>query len=126
MIKIDRRGYKQRLRILAITTERLYIITKKNPYPKEQLLFKDLLGVYCTPYKDGFICLKTKEVLDDRVIFNFSIERLISKYELYFRVIGFFLLIIHVNSLHNYLWLSDAIIIMTTFLELNLSMNMAN
>ncbi|CAF2097960.1 unnamed protein product [Rotaria magnacalcarata] len=74
MIKIDRRGYKQRLRILCITTERLYIITKKNPYPKEHILFKDMLGIICTPCKDGFICVKTREMRDDRGDWLFLVD----------------------------------------------------
>lgn len=71
MIKIDRRGYKQRIRLLCITTERVYIITKKNPYPKETLLFENILGITCTPCKDGFVCLHTKETRDDRVKFHY-------------------------------------------------------
>ncbi|CAF4439707.1 unnamed protein product, partial [Adineta steineri] len=67
MIKIDRRGYKQHVRIFCITTERLYIITKKDPYPKEAVLFKDVLGISCTPRNDGFICLHTRETREDRV-----------------------------------------------------------
>jgi len=46
MMKLDRRGYKQHLRILCITTERIYNITKKKPYPKEAVLFNDILGLY--------------------------------------------------------------------------------
>ncbi|CAF3453095.1 unnamed protein product [Rotaria socialis] len=74
MIKIDRRGYKQRLRILCITTQRVYIITKKNPYPKEHILFKDMLGIICTPCKDGFICVKTREMRDDRGDWLFLVD----------------------------------------------------
>ncbi|UJR08659.1 hypothetical protein I4U23_012918 [Adineta vaga] len=66
MTKIDRRGYKQHIRILCITTERIYIITKKDPYPKEAVLFKDVLGISMTPRKDGFICIHTKETREDR------------------------------------------------------------
>ncbi|CAF4284368.1 unnamed protein product, partial [Adineta steineri] len=40
--------------------------TKKNPYPKEALLYNSIIGVTCTPYKDGFICIQTKETHDDR------------------------------------------------------------
>jgi hypothetical protein len=67
MIKISRRGYSQHLRMICITTQRLYNITKKDPYPKEGLLFKDILGVTCTPYKDGFVCIHTRDSHDDRV-----------------------------------------------------------
>ncbi|CAF2482126.1 unnamed protein product [Rotaria sp. Silwood2] len=74
MIKIDRRGYKQRIRILCLTTERVYIITKKDPYPKETLFFKDILGITCTPCKDGFICLHTREIRDDRGDWIFLID----------------------------------------------------
>jgi len=68
MVKIDRRGYKQHVRLLCLTSQRVYIITKKKPYPKEALLFKDILGISVTPRKDGFICLHTKETREDRVI----------------------------------------------------------
>jgi hypothetical protein len=67
MMKVDRRGYKQHVRILCLTSERVYIITKKDPYPKEAVTFKDILGVTCTPCKDGFVCLHTRETRDDRV-----------------------------------------------------------
>ncbi len=67
MMKVDRRGYKQHVRILCITNERVYIITKKDPYPKEAVPFKDILGVSCTPCKDGFVCIHTRETRDDRV-----------------------------------------------------------
>lgn len=67
MVKIDRRGYKQHVRILCLTSERVYIITKKKPYPKEAVLFKDILGICVTPRKDGFICLHTQETREDRV-----------------------------------------------------------
>jgi hypothetical protein len=67
MIKISRRGYTQHVRLLCITTERVYNLTKRDPYPKEGLLFANILGVTCTPYKDGFICIHTKEAYDDRV-----------------------------------------------------------
>ncbi len=67
MMKVRRQKYTQHLRMLCITTERVYNITKKNPYPKEVLLFNDILGITCTPYKDGFICIHTKEVFEDRV-----------------------------------------------------------
>ena len=70
MTKIDRRGYKQRVRILCLTNERLYIITKKKPYPKEAVLFDDILGVSCTPCHDGFICIHTRETNQDRVKFD--------------------------------------------------------
>lgn len=67
MIKIDRRGYKRHVRMLCLTSERVYIITKKDPYPKEAVRFKDILGITCSPLKDGFICLHTRETRDDRV-----------------------------------------------------------
>ena len=67
MIKISRRGYKQHIRMLCITTQRVYNITKKNPYPKEALLFNRILGITCTPYKEGFICIHTQETNEDRV-----------------------------------------------------------
>jgi hypothetical protein len=67
MVKVDRRGYKQRIRLLCLTSERVYIVTKRNPYPKEAVLFQDILGISCTPRKDGFICLHTRETRDDRV-----------------------------------------------------------
>ena len=67
MIKISRRGYTQHVRLLCITTERVYNLTKRDPYPKEGLLFANILGVTCTPYKDGFVCIHTKETYDDRV-----------------------------------------------------------
>ncbi|CAF0779597.1 unnamed protein product [Rotaria sp. Silwood1] len=66
MIKIRRRGYTQHIRMLCITTERLYNITKKNPYPKEGIFFNQIMGITCTPYKDGFICIHTKETYEDR------------------------------------------------------------
>ncbi|CAF5200446.1 unnamed protein product [Rotaria magnacalcarata] len=66
MIKISRRGYKQHIRILCITSERLYNITKKNPYPKEAVCLNQILGVTCTPYKDGFMCIHTNNVHGDR------------------------------------------------------------
>ncbi|CAF3935271.1 unnamed protein product [Rotaria sp. Silwood2] len=66
MIKISRRGYTQHIRILCITNERLYNITKKNPYPKEGIFFNNIVGITCTPYKDGFICIHTKETYEDR------------------------------------------------------------
>jgi hypothetical protein len=72
MIKISRRGYTQHLRMLIITTERLYNLTKKNSYPKEGVFFKDILGITCSPYKDGFICIHTREVHEDRVKKSFS------------------------------------------------------
>ncbi|CAF1114974.1 unnamed protein product [Adineta steineri] len=74
MIKIDRRGYKQHVRIFCITTERLYIITKKDPYPKEAVLFKDVLGISCTPRNDGFICLHTRETREDRGDWIFLVD----------------------------------------------------
>ncbi|CAF4610517.1 unnamed protein product [Rotaria sp. Silwood1] len=74
MIKIDRRGYKQHIRLLCLTTERVYIITKKDPYPKETLLFKDILGITCTPCQDGFICLHTRETREDRGDWIFVID----------------------------------------------------
>lgn len=67
MIKIDRRGYKQHIRILCITDERLYNITKKDPYPKEAVLFGDILGIGMTPRKDGLVCIHTRETREDRV-----------------------------------------------------------
>ena len=67
MVKIDRRGYKQHVRILCLTTERVYIITKKKSYPKEAVFLKDILSVICTPRKDGFICFHTRETREDRV-----------------------------------------------------------
>lgn len=67
MVKIDRRGYKQHIRILCLTTERVYIITKKKSYAKEAVLLKDVLGVSCTPRRDGFICFHTRETREDRV-----------------------------------------------------------
>lgn len=67
MIKVSRRGYKQHLRMFCITTERIYNLTKKKTYPKEGLLFHQLVGITCTPYKDGFICIHTKDAYDDRV-----------------------------------------------------------
>jgi hypothetical protein len=67
MIKISRKGYSQHLRMLCITTERLYNLTKKDPYPKEGLLFDSIIGLTCTPYRDGFICVHTKDVYEDRV-----------------------------------------------------------
>lgn len=69
MVKIDRRGYKQHIRMLCLTTERVYIITKKKAYAKEAVLLKDVLGVTCTPRKDGFICFHTRETREDRVRF---------------------------------------------------------
>ena len=67
MIKIDRRGYKRHVRMLCLTTERVYIITKKDPYPKEAVFLKDILGISCSPLRDGFICLHTRETDNDRV-----------------------------------------------------------
>lgn len=67
MYKIRRRSYTQHLRMLCITTERVYNITKRNPYPKEAVLFENIAGITCTPYKDGFICIHTKETYEDRV-----------------------------------------------------------
>ncbi|CAF1097041.1 unnamed protein product [Adineta ricciae] len=66
MTKIDRRGYKQHVRILCITNERLYNITKKDPYPKEAVLFADILGIGMTPRKDGLVCIHTRETREDR------------------------------------------------------------
>ncbi|CAF3630211.1 unnamed protein product [Rotaria sordida] len=66
MIKISRHSYTQHIRLLCITTERLYNITKKNPYSKEGLFFNQIVGITCTPYKDGFICIHTKESYEDR------------------------------------------------------------
>jgi len=79
MIKISRRGYTQHLRLLFITTQRVYNITKKNPYPKEGLLFHNILGITCSPYSDGFMCIHTKEVHEDRVKKK-VLENLISNY----------------------------------------------
>jgi len=70
MIKISRRGYTQHIRLLCLTSERLYNITKKDPYPKEGLLFQDICGITVSPYKDGFICIHTKETYEDRVKLN--------------------------------------------------------
>ena len=67
MIKISRRGYTEHVRMLCITTERVYNLTKRNSYPKEVILFANVLGITCTPYKDGFMCIRTREVNDDRV-----------------------------------------------------------
>ncbi|UJR37535.1 hypothetical protein I4U23_030237 [Adineta vaga] len=66
MEKIRRRSYSRHVRILCITTQRLYNLTKKDSYPKEVLLFRQILGVTCTPYKDGFVCIHSKESHDDR------------------------------------------------------------
>ncbi|CAF3871595.1 unnamed protein product [Rotaria sordida] len=74
MIKIDRRGYKQHIRLLCLTSEQVYIITKKDPYPKEALFLKDILGITCTPCKDGFICLHTRETREDRGDWIFLID----------------------------------------------------
>jgi hypothetical protein len=71
MIKISRRGYSQHMRMVVITTERLYNITKRNPYPKEGAMLKDILGLTCTPYKDGFVCVHTRETHEDRVKTSF-------------------------------------------------------
>ncbi len=49
MIKISRRGYTEHVRLLCITTARVYNLTKRDPYPKEGLLFNDILGITCTP-----------------------------------------------------------------------------
>ena len=65
--KIQRRSSSLHLRIFCVTTERIYYITKKNPYPKEVLLFRQILGITCSPYKDGFICIHSKESHGDRV-----------------------------------------------------------
>ena len=67
MIKVSRQGYKQDIRLLCITNERIYNITRKNPSVKEVLLLADLVGITCTPLEDGFVCLHTKEADDDRV-----------------------------------------------------------
>ncbi len=67
MIKISRRGYTEHVRLLCITTARVYNLTKRDPYPKEGLLFNDILGITCSPYKDGFICIHTRETYEDRV-----------------------------------------------------------
>lgn len=67
MTKVRRRRYTQHLRMLCITTERLYNITKRHAYAKEVALFPNILGVTCTPYKDGFICIHTREAYEDRV-----------------------------------------------------------
>jgi len=72
MMKIRRQKYTQHLRLLVITTQRVYNITKKDPYPKEGLFLKDILGITCTPYKDGFVCIHTKEVFEDRVKKHFT------------------------------------------------------
>ena len=72
MIKISRRGYSQHVRMLCITTERIYNLTKRDPYPKEALLFSDIIGITCTPYKDGFVCIHTREVFQDRVKMKFD------------------------------------------------------
>jgi len=84
MIKISRRGYTQHLRILCITTERVYNITKKKPYPKEGLFLEDILGITCTPYKDGFMCIHTREVYEDRVKKKIVLENFPLKYFFYF------------------------------------------
>lgn len=80
MIKISRRGYTQHVRMLCITTERVYNITKKHPYPKEGVLFRDILGITCTPYKDGFMCIHTREAFDDRVQKQEQRKRFFLKY----------------------------------------------
>ncbi|CAF1372705.1 unnamed protein product [Adineta ricciae] len=64
--KIQRRSSSLHLRIFCVTTERIYYITKKNPYPKEVLLFRQILGITCSPYKDGFVCIHSKESHGDR------------------------------------------------------------
>lgn len=70
MIKISRRGYTEHVRMLCITTERIYNFTKRKPYPKEVIFFNNILGITCTPYKDGFMCIHTKEANEDRVKTN--------------------------------------------------------
>lgn len=70
MIKISRRGYSQHIRLLCLTTDRLYNITKTDPYAKECVLIGDVRGITVTPYKDGFMCIHTKETYEDRVKFN--------------------------------------------------------
>jgi hypothetical protein len=67
MFKIRRQSYTQHVRMLCITTERLYNITKKDPYAKEGILLTEIIGITCTPYKDGFICIHTKDSHEDRV-----------------------------------------------------------
>ena len=113
MVKIDRRGYKQHIRILCITTERVYIITKKKSYAKEAVLLKDILGVSCTPRRDGFICFHTRETREDRVRIGIGRDFIVIILRL--RVIGFLLLIILVNLLHNFLWLWGKRITMIIF-----------
>lgn len=36
-------------------------------YPKEAVFLHHIIGVTCTPYKDGFVCIHTKDVYEDRV-----------------------------------------------------------
>jgi hypothetical protein len=69
IIKIRRRSYTQHVRMLCITTERLYNITKNKTKPntKEGLLFNEIIGITCTPYQDGFVCIHTKDSHEDRV-----------------------------------------------------------
>jgi hypothetical protein len=102
MIKISRRGYTEHVRLLCITTARVYNLTKRDPYPKEGLLFNDILGITCTPYKDGFICIHTRETYEDRVKKEAG-RNLNRCFFLVLRVIGLLLWSIHVNLLHNYL-----------------------
>jgi hypothetical protein len=68
MIKISRRNYKQDVRMLSITNEHIYNITRKNPSIKEVVTLQDIIGICCTPFKDGFVCLHVKASHDDRVI----------------------------------------------------------
>lgn len=112
MIKISRRGYTQHVRMLCITTERVYNLTKRDSYPKESLLYAEILGITCTPYKDGFMCIHTKETHEDRVNTKFegTVTSLFAS-----RVIGWLLLIIRVSLSRNYLWLWDEMIITIVF-----------
>lgn len=67
MHKICRHGFKQDLRILCLTNERLYNFSAKKASMKEVNLLTDISGISCTPFKDGIVCIHTKADDWDRV-----------------------------------------------------------
>jgi len=65
--KFDRRGYKPRERILAVTTETVLIIEKTdtNLKIKDKLPLKHVMGLRMTTGIDKFLLIKVSEQLEE-------------------------------------------------------------
>jgi len=71
VIKFDRRGYKPRERILAITTETISIIEKnnKNQKIKDCLPFKHMTSLQMTSGMDNFLLIKVSQQLEKSKVY---------------------------------------------------------